>query len=32
MGIDVAAPLPEDYAKVLSLLRLSPLAGGEKSQ
>jgi 23S rRNA pseudouridine1911/1915/1917 synthase len=32
MGIDVAAPLPRDYTKLLSLLKLSPLAGGKKSQ
>jgi 23S rRNA pseudouridine1911/1915/1917 synthase len=32
MGIDVAAPLPKDYTKLLSLLKLSPLAGGKKSQ
>jgi 23S rRNA pseudouridine1911/1915/1917 synthase len=32
MGIDVAAPLPKDYTKLLSLLKLPPLAGGEESQ
>jgi 23S rRNA pseudouridine1911/1915/1917 synthase len=32
MGIDVRAPLPEDYIKLLSLLKLPPLAGGRKSQ
>ncbi|HTD53213.1 MAG TPA: RNA pseudouridine synthase [Thermoanaerobaculia bacterium] len=32
MGIDVAAPLPKDYTELLFLLKLPPLAGGEKSQ
>ena len=32
MGIDIAAPLPKDYTNLLFLLKLSPLAGGKKSQ